>query len=155
MSEPTQGELLGREFITAVVMFHEAVGRSMGLTAVERKTLDVLRRLGPVSASQLVEHKGLTSGAVTGLVDRLVRRGFAVREPDPQDRRRIVVTLAPNPTLDAHVAEVFGPLGVDMAAMLDERFTPEQQRVIADFQRATTDVLRRHTARVSGMGETH
>ncbi|RDB48033.1 MarR family transcriptional regulator, partial [Tsukamurella tyrosinosolvens] len=65
MSEPTQGELLGREFITAVVMFHEAVGRSMGLTAVERKTLDVLRRLGPVSASQLVEHTGLTSGAVT------------------------------------------------------------------------------------------
>ncbi|MGV7636851.1 MarR family winged helix-turn-helix transcriptional regulator, partial [Mycobacterium kansasii] len=92
-------------------MFHEAVGRSMGLTAVERKTLDVLRRLGPVSASQLVEHTGLTSGAVTGLVDRLARRGFAVREPDPQDRRRIVVTLAPNPTLDAHVAEVFGPLG--------------------------------------------
>ena len=43
MSEPTQGELLGREFITAVVMFHEAVGRSMGLTAVERKTLDVLK----------------------------------------------------------------------------------------------------------------
>ncbi|KXP00020.1 MarR family winged helix-turn-helix transcriptional regulator [Tsukamurella pseudospumae] len=150
MSEPTPGELLGREFITAIVMFHEAVGRSMGLTAVERKTLDVLRRLGPVSASQLVEHTGLTSGAVTGLVDRLVRRGFALREPDSQDRRRIVVSLASNPDLDRRTAEVFGPLGVDMAAMLDERFTPEQQETIADFQRATTDVLRRHTARVSG-----
>ncbi|MDF0528812.1 MarR family transcriptional regulator [Tsukamurella sp. 8F] len=149
MPDPTPGELLGREFITAVVMFHEAVGRSLGLTAVERKTLDVLRRLGPVSASQLVEHTGLTSGAVTGLVDRLVRRGFAERAPDSQDRRRILVTLKPDPALDRQLADVFGPLGADMAGMLDERFTPEQQQAISDFQRATTDILRRHTARLS------
>src|ERR1700691_6367861 len=77
---PAPGELLGREFTTAVVIFNEAVGRLLGLSAVERKCLDVLRRLGPVTAGTIGEHTGLTTGAVTGLMDRLPKGGHVPRE---------------------------------------------------------------------------
>ena len=90
---PPPSELLGREFSTAIVMFHEAVGRLMGLSAVERKCIDVLRRLGPVTAGTIGEHTGLTTGAVTGLMDRLEKAGYVRRERDPSDRRKVVVHL--------------------------------------------------------------
>ncbi|HEX4291968.1 MAG TPA: MarR family transcriptional regulator, partial [Trebonia sp.] len=108
---PPPAELLGREFSTAIVMFHEAVGRLMGLSAVERKCLDVLRRLGPVTAGTIGEHTGLTTGAVTGLMDRLEKAGYVRRERDPGDRRKVVVHLLPNERLDTLLAKAFGPFG--------------------------------------------
>ncbi|MFC7648475.1 MarR family winged helix-turn-helix transcriptional regulator [Streptosporangium lutulentum] len=71
LPEAQAAALLGREFATAIVVFHEAVGKLVGLSSVERKCIDVLQRLGPVTAGAIAEHTGLTTGAVTGLVDRL------------------------------------------------------------------------------------
>ncbi len=144
------GILLGREFITAVVMFHESVGRLLGLTAVERKCLDVLDRRGPMTAGAISAHTGLTTGAVTGLIDRLRDGGFVSRETDPRDRRRVLVSLLPNVAADEIRARVFGPLGADMQALTDS-YTPEQLATIADFLRRTTDVLVENTARASAM----
>src|SRR4051794_40723373 len=92
--------VLGREFSAAIVLFHEAVGRQLGLSATERKILDILDRLGPVTAGRLAEHSGLTTGAITGIVDRLVRAGFVVREPNPDDRRSVIVRPLPSAELD-------------------------------------------------------
>jgi hypothetical protein len=50
---------------------------------------------GPVTAGTLAEAKGLTSGAITGVIDRLERSGFARREPDPGDRRKVLVRALP------------------------------------------------------------
>jgi DNA-binding MarR family transcriptional regulator len=79
--------LLGRQFTSAVVIFHEAVGQLLGLSGVERKCLDILDRLGTVSAGRIAEHTGLTTGAVTGMIDRLTRAGYVERIPNPADRR--------------------------------------------------------------------
>ena len=125
--DPSAGELLGREFSTAIVMFHEAVGRLMGLSAVERKCIDVLGRLGPVTAGTIGEHTGLTTGAVTGLMDRLEKAGYVRRERDPNDRRKVVVHLLPSEHLDAQLAAAFGPFGEDMAKIA-ARYTPAEQR---------------------------
>src|ERR1700722_20755777 len=114
---PPPAELLGREFSTAIVMFHEAVGRLMGLSAVERKCIDVLRRLGPVTAGTIGEHTGLTTGAVTGLMDRLEKAGYVQRARDPHDRRKVVVQLLPNKQMDALLATASGPLTDDMTKM--------------------------------------
>src|ERR1700722_13349850 len=102
-------ELLGREFSTAIVMFHDAVGRLMGLSAVERKCIGVLRRLGPVTAGMIGGHTGLTPGAVTGLMDRLEKAGYVRREHDPRDRRKVLVELVPNEHMDALLTAAFGP----------------------------------------------
>ena len=60
------GNLLGRDFIAAVVVFHELVGRALGLSATDRKCLDLLSR-GPVTAGEIAAFTGLTTGAVTGI----------------------------------------------------------------------------------------
>src|ERR1700678_3534155 len=137
---PPQGELLGREFSTAIVMFHEAVGGLMGLSAVERKCIDVLRRLGPVTAGTIGEHTGLTTGAVTGLMDRLERAGYVRRARDPHDRRKVVVELLPNEQMDALLAAAFGPFSADMGKIA-AGYSESERRVIADWVRATTEAL--------------
>jgi DNA-binding MarR family transcriptional regulator len=141
-------ELLGREFATAVVVFHETVGKLLGVSAVERKTLDVLDRLGPSSNGEIAQHTGLTTGAVTGLIDRLEDRGLVRREPHERDRRKTVVTLTDHPRRQELTTRVFGALREDMSRLM-ATFTPDQLAAIAEFQRRATDVLTQHTHRIA------
>jgi DNA-binding MarR family transcriptional regulator len=143
-----EDQAAGREFTTAVVMFHEAVGRLLGLSAVERKCLDVLRRLGPVTAGTIGEHTGLTTGAVTGLMDRLEKAGHVRRARDPHDRRKVVVQLLPNEQMDALLGAAFDPLADDMTKVA-ARYSDAELRAIADWIRQTTDVLVANTRRIS------
>ena len=150
--DPAPGALLGREFATAIVVFHEAVGRLLGLSAVERKCLDVLRRLGPVTAGTIGEHTGLTTGAVTGLMDRLEKAGYVRRERDPHDRRKVVVELLPNEQMDALLAAAFGPFTDDMTKIA-ARYSDAERHAIADWIRRTTDALVANTQRIMSLDQ--
>ncbi|MFD4638112.1 MarR family transcriptional regulator [Lentzea sp. NPDC058436] len=134
-----EGRDAGRELSTAVVAFHEAVGATLGVTAVDQRALAVIMGAGSVSAGELAGEIGLTPGAVTGVVDRLARAGLARREPDPRDRRRLVITAVPGAFGDA-----FSGLAKAMAG-LTERYTPEEQAVIGDWVTRTIAVLREQT----------
>ena len=150
--DPAPGELLGREFATAIVVFHEAVGRLLGLSAVERKCVDVLRRLGSVTAGTIGEHTGLTTGAVTGLMDRLEKAGYVRRARDPHDRRKVVVQLLPNEQMDALLTTAFDPFTDDMTKMA-ARYSDAEFRAIADWIRRTTDVLIANTQRIMSLDQ--
>jgi DNA-binding MarR family transcriptional regulator len=152
--DPTPGDLLGREFATAIVVFHEAVGRLLGLSAVERKCLDVLRRLGPVTAGTIGGHTGLTTGAVTGLMDRLEKAGYVQRARDPQDRRKVVVELLPNEQMDALLAAALGPFADDMTKIVAS-YGDVERRAIVDWIGRTTDVLVANTQRIMSLGQAH
>lgn len=140
--------LLGREFTSAVVMFHEAVGQLLGLSAAERKCLDILDRLGPVSAGRIAEHTGLTSGAVTGMIDRLSRAGYLDRTPNPADRRSVLITLRPNTPRDELLPAVFGPLGQDLVEVASH-FDADQLAAVSEWITRTTEVLHHHTRTLS------
>lgn len=144
------GVLLGREFATAIVVFHEAVGRLLGLSSVERKCLDLLQRLGPVPTGAIGEHTGLTTGAVTGLVDRLERAGYIRRAPDAHDRRKVVVALVPNERMDALMRRAFEPFIEDLTA-ISATFSAAEQRAIGDWVGRATEVLVTNTRRVMGL----
>lgn len=144
-ADPT---VLGREFASAMVNFHAATGKLLGLSAVERKCMDTLRILGPVPAGTIAEHTGLTTGAVTGLVDRLEKAGYAKRTRDPQDRRKVLVELVPNEQVDALTAAVFIPFGAEITELMS-RYTPAELQAISDWIRRTTDILVRNTHRIS------
>ena len=75
-----------RAHSTATVLFHSAMAEQFGLSATESKAMDLLDRLGPLSAGDLVEHTGLASPSVTALIDRLESKGFVRRVRDAQDR---------------------------------------------------------------------
>ena len=140
--------VLGREFSAAVVLFNEAVGRQLGLSATERKILDILDRIGPVTAGRLAEHSGLTTGAITGIVDRLTRAGFAGREPNPDDRRSVIIRVLPSAELDRLRDQVFAPFGRAMAAV-GAGYSPAELTAITSYLRQVTDVLHEHTARLN------
>jgi len=141
-----EGNLLGRDFVAAVVVFHDLVGRCLGLSATDRKCLDLLSR-GPVTAGELARFTGLTTGAVTGIIDRLAKAGYAERVSDPKDRRRVLVARKPSSRLDKVLPAVFGPLGKDMAAVAS-KYTQRDLQVIANFLAQTREVLLANTARV-------
>ncbi|QWF78892.1 MarR family winged helix-turn-helix transcriptional regulator [Amycolatopsis sp. CA-230715] len=149
---PEAGVLLGREFATAIVVFHEAVGRLLGLSSAERKCLDLLRHLGPVTAGAIGEHTGLTTGAVTRLVDRLENAGYVERARDPHDRRKVVVRLLPNDEMDALMATAFAPFAAQIAE-LTTSYRPEELAAITDWIGRATEILVANTRRISHLAE--
>ncbi|MFD0557491.1 DNA-binding MarR family transcriptional regulator [Stackebrandtia endophytica] len=134
---------LGREFSTAVVMFHDAVAHRLGLTAVDHKALGVIVRDGPMAASRLARQLAMKPSAVTGLVDRLVAAGYVTRNSDPLDRRRVLISAdgGEHPELLA----IFQRLGREMTK-LAERYDAAQLDAIMDYLTNATTVLREQTA---------
>jgi DNA-binding MarR family transcriptional regulator len=88
----------------------------------------------------------LTSGAITGVLDRLERAGYARRARDPDDRRRIGVAVTP--AFYAAAAGIWEPVKQDRDVALSSRFTGEQLDVVIAFLRATNAITRRHMERV-------
>src|ERR1700759_5432681 len=147
-----EGNLLGRDFVAAVVAFHDLVGRCVGLSATDRKCLDLLSR-GAVPAGEIAKFTGLTTGAVTGIIDRLEKAGYAERVSDPADRRRVLVARKANSRLDKVLSAIFGPLGNDMAVVASE-YNQRELQVISEFLARAREVLLANTARVEkSLGE--
>ncbi len=140
------GRDLGRELSTAVVAFHEAVGARLGVTAVDQRALALIAGKGPLSAGELAKEINLTPGAVTGVADRLERAGLVRREPDPGDRRRVVISAIPGA-----FGEVFAGLSAAMGE-LTARYSPQEQQVIADWVARAVAVLKEQTRLLNEAG---
>src|SRR5438132_5236412 len=74
-------------------MFHQTVADRLGLNPTDHKCVDLLLLKGPMTAGELADSTGLTTGAITGAVDRLEKAGYVHRQPDPGDRRRVIVRV--------------------------------------------------------------
>ncbi|HEX5406522.1 MAG TPA: MarR family transcriptional regulator [Pseudonocardiaceae bacterium] len=86
---------LGRQLSQATVLFHEQIAEHVGLSATDHKCLDLaVQAERPLTAGQIAELSGLSTGAVTGVIDRLERAGFVRRVRDPHDRRKVLVEVS-------------------------------------------------------------
>ncbi len=140
-------DLLGRELSNAVVFFHEAIASHLGIGAAEWKCLGLLDQHGPSTAGRLAELSGFTTGAITGIVDRLEQGGYVRRQPHPTDRRSVIIFRLPVRELQEKVTPIFQSLAKAMA-VLRSRYSNKELAAIADFLAGTTDVLRRETAKL-------
>ncbi len=145
------GELLGRELSTAVILFHEAVASRLGMSAAEWKCLGLLSQHGPATAGRLAERSGFTTGAITGIVDRLETAGYVRREPNPQDRRSVIIQPLRNDELREVVTPIFASLGRTMAD-LSRRYTAKELAAIQDYFERTIQTLRAETAKLTRPG---
>jgi DNA-binding MarR family transcriptional regulator len=128
------------------VLLSQAVADRAGLNPSDLEALDLLVREGPMPAGRLAERTGLTTGAVTGLVDRLERRGYARRVADPADRRRVIV--APETErVEADLAPAYDELRAAMDALY-ARYSDADLAVVLDFVRRSTAVGEAHVARL-------
>jgi DNA-binding MarR family transcriptional regulator len=117
-------------FIASVVLFNQAVAQRRGLGASDLQFLSLLGLHGPLTPGRLAELSGLTTGTVTGVIDRLERGGYVRRERDAADRRKVLVTQVPEAL--AGLAEHYRAHGEHLDAVLRRR-DADQLRVIADF----------------------
>ena len=132
---------------TAVITFHETLARKAGMSAAETRCLGVLGRMGVATPGQLAQETGLTTGAITGIVDRLEKAGYAQREPNPDDRRSLLI----RPANQDKVNQILGPIYESLRTAMTEmasHYTPEQLEVIARYLEDTTAVLRSETAKL-------
>ncbi|MES1177603.1 MAG: MarR family transcriptional regulator [Myxococcales bacterium] len=123
----------GRRMGTRTVVFHAAIADRLGLNPSDHKCADLIcNETGPITAGRLAEITGLSTGAITGVVDRLERAGFVARVPDPEDRRRVVIKGTENRAPD--MRHMFLPMMENMAALCD-KYTNEQLALIAGFMK--------------------
>src|SRR5215204_6184735 len=125
------GELIG-EFRAAGNQdsaFDNLAAERLGLNRTDLHCINIIENSGGLTAGELAKESGLTTGAVTGVIDRLERAGYARRVPDPADRRRVKLEVTPK--FYARADQIWGPLAADWERSLSGRFTAEQlERVI-------------------------
>ncbi|TDD61000.1 MarR family transcriptional regulator [Kribbella antibiotica] len=118
-------------FIADVILFNHSVSAKLGLGASDSQFMTLLQTHGPLTPRQLAEYSGLTSGTVTGVLDRLEAHGFVTRSPDRADRRKVVVT-ASTEAIQKTFMPMYVEQGARMQAVLATR-TDEELRTILAF----------------------
>lgn len=84
-----------RKLSSAVVVLASSIAQRIGMNPSDLECANILARMGPMTAGKLSELSGLTTGAITGVVDRLEKAGWAKRVADTQDRRRVIIQSVP------------------------------------------------------------
>jgi DNA-binding MarR family transcriptional regulator len=117
----------------ATDLVDETAANYLGINRTDARALDVIEQYGPITAGRLAEELRLSTGAVTTLVDRLERAGYARRLRDPDDRRRVLVEAAPE--LRDLAAKVYGT-PAEAAQALDV-YSDEELELLIRFLRGS------------------
>ncbi len=126
-------------------VFGQSVAVRLGLSDSDIEALETLMDSGAATAGRLAELMGLTTGAVTRLIDRLEQSGYVRRVADPGDRRRVIVEVVPEKV--TAVEAMFGRLGGATAEEIS-RYTDEQLDLIGDFLTRMAEVTREEASRL-------
>jgi DNA-binding MarR family transcriptional regulator len=129
---------IARRHSTATVLYHHAVAERLGLGPSDHKCLDLVLQHGELTGSRLAAMTGLTTGAVTGVVNRLEAAGFLRRRPDPDDGRRQL--LQPVPERVEEVAAVFAEHGPDLDRLTAGMTRDQVDAVLTFLSRATEEL---------------
>jgi DNA-binding MarR family transcriptional regulator len=136
-----------RELSNQLSLLNHHVGARVDLKDADLDCLDLINRHGPLSPSALARRAGLHPATMTGILDRLQRGGWIVREPDPADRRAVAVRA-----LRDRNAELFRQYS-GMNASMDEicaGYTDAELELLRDFLRRTTSAGRHAADELAG-----
>lgn len=132
---------ISRVYSDASILMHESIARASGLTGTDHKYLGLIIKKGPSTAGEIAEMTGLTTGAVTGLIDRLAKKQLVSRKSDENDRRKVVVVpdVQQARTL---LTPIFTELQEETHQLLTT-FSSEEMRIIERYFTAATGIMRR------------
>ncbi|MCD9616343.1 MarR family winged helix-turn-helix transcriptional regulator [Chryseobacterium gleum] len=80
-----------RAYSDASIFMHEAIARKAGLSSTDHKYLGLILQYESVTAGEISKLTGLTTGAVTGLIDRLEKKNLLKRQFIQEDRRKVII----------------------------------------------------------------
>ena len=123
-----------RRMIASAVLFSHQVAEQLKLGASDAQFMTLLDVHGPLTPGRLAELSGLRTGTVSGVLDRLEASGLIRREPDPHDRRKVIVSPDER-QISERVAPHYAGQVVRMTELL-QRYDDDQLALIADFTRA-------------------
>jgi DNA-binding MarR family transcriptional regulator len=154
MSRETKQELIGQVIHLARAQqaandaFDEVAYQKLGINRTDGRCLDIVENQGPMPAGRLAELSGLTTAAVTAVLDRLERAGYARRVRDDHDRRQVIVELTP--LMAERGAQIWGPLGKEAFAEIG-RMSADELKLVMEFFRRGREVNERHLERVRNL----
>jgi DNA-binding MarR family transcriptional regulator len=126
--------------------FDALAARALGVNMTDLHCLNILESRSGLSAGELALEAGLTSGAVTGVIDRLERAGYVRRAADPGDRRKVKVEVTP--AFYERADQIWSPVKRSWDDLLARRFTAGQLADVIAFLRATNELTRSHLERL-------
>lgn len=127
------------------LMVSHGVAAKVGLNMTDLECLDIIQMGGSVTAGELARRTGLTTGAMTTAIDRLVRAGYAERQADPNDRRRVLVTTRAD-NMQA-LWQIYAPLQAAMERLY-EGHSEDELHMIATFTEQALTISSEFTRRL-------
>lgn len=134
-----------RSLSVTVELFTQATADRMGVNTTDVQCLNVIHELGTPTAGEVAAKTGLTSGSVTGVLDRLERAGYVARLPDPADRRR--VRVRPTAKAGELAEQVFLPM-LATAGESYARYSDDELELLLTFLEVTGHALAEQTQRL-------
>lgn len=139
-------------YISSAVRYQIAVADQLRMPVSDVHAIGALLEFGPIGVRRLAELMGMTTGATTRLVDRLERHGYVFRDPDPHDRRRVVLRVAPERI--AEIARYYEPMGQRWHEQI-QGYSTEQLRFLLEVLRQGRRHAEAETAALRASGRAH
>ncbi len=118
---------------------HEAIARTAGLTGTDHKYLGLLIERGSMTAGELANLTGLTTGAVTGLIDRLEKKKMVKRQFDKEDRRKVIIVPNTEKILKV-LTPIFSKLQTKTQNLINS-FSTDEVKVIQRYFSSATHIM--------------
>ena len=125
-----------RELTVQSALLTSRVGQRLDLKDVDLNCLDLISRYGPLSPTALARRAGLHPATMTGILDRLERGGWIVRERDPEDRR--AVRVQDRRDKGGEIFQAYAPMRERMGELCGE-YSDEELALIAGFMRRAAE----------------
>lgn len=116
------------------VLLEQAIAEKLKINVIDLHCANLLRIMGAMSAGKIAELTGLTSGAITGMLDRLEKIGFVRRQGDPHDRRRVLVH-AEDQAMDAAIGPLYESLAHNSLALVSTYSDQQLEFMLAHMKR--------------------
>ncbi len=129
------------------LQMHEAIARTAGLSGTEHKYLGFLLVNGQMTAGELAKLSGLTTGAVTGLIDRFEKKKLVTRQFAEEDRRKVFIV--PN---TKYIMDLMEPLYRDFRKKTEKlmaSLSVSEMKVIEDFLTKSIEIMNETTTKLS------
>lgn len=138
---------LSQQYAYSALQMHETIGRKAGLSGTDHKYLGFLIQKGAMTAGELANLTGLTTGAVTGLIDRFEKKQLVKRQFAEGDRRKVIIV----PDIDKIMA-LLAPLYADFRSASEQllaSFSAQEMQVIESYFVRAIELMNQETEKLN------
>lgn len=140
---------ISRQYSDTSILMHEAIARKAGLSGTDHKYLGFMLQRGEMTAGELSQVTGLTTGAVTGLIDRLEKKKLVKRQFVKDDRRKVIIV-----PITENIMKLLAPLFTDLqskTAELVQTFSEKEIQTIERYFSGAIQIMKETTEKMNSI----